>query len=341
MRTSLHHHAIRLAVSFAIAIGLVGCGDDDDATSTTPPVAAATTDPPVSTVAAATTEAVDTTTATTVRSPRRPPRSPPRPSPPPRRKLPDHPRPDDAPPAVPYTSPEGDFSVLFPGEPTALTQPQTLPDGSVVDLVLVSYQLDDLFVATARSQYPDGYVLDVPVALQGAQDQAVANIGATLISSEDITLQGRPGKQFSASLTGGGTGCSGCTSTASCSTSRSSAAPVSGRSPTPTWPRSSTRSPSRPADRRRSGRRAGPAWWRAATGSAARSPTARSAAAGRALRRGGRVEADDDQRPATVDRVVGADGEQEPVLLRRAAGDAVLGVRRGRLAERRRTARSP
>ncbi len=44
----------------------------------------------------------------------------------------------------------------------------------------------------------------MPVALQGAQDQALANVGATLVSSEDITLQGRPGKQFSATLSSGG-----------------------------------------------------------------------------------------------------------------------------------------
>jgi hypothetical protein len=202
MRTTLHPRVIRVAVSFAAAVALVGCGDDDDAASTTPSVAAATTDPPAST-AAATTAAVDTTaarsttttaasTTTTVAVTTT-------------QAAPTTPAPTTAPPAVPYTSPEGDYSVLFPGEPTALTQPQTLPDGSVVDLVLVSYVLDDVYIATARSQFPDGYVLDVPVALQGAQDQAVANTGGTLISSEDITLQGRPGKQFSASLTSGGT----------------------------------------------------------------------------------------------------------------------------------------
>ena len=73
-----------------------------------------------------------------------------------------------------------------------------------VDLVLAGYELDDGFLATARGQYPDGYVLDVPVALQGAQDQALANVGGELISSQDITLQGRPGREFSATLTSGG-----------------------------------------------------------------------------------------------------------------------------------------
>ena len=200
MRTSLHPHVIRLAVSLH---------DRDRArrlrrrrrcdASTTPPVAAATTDPPASTVAAATTEAVDTTTATTVKVTTTTAAATTT------QAAPTTPAPTTAPPAVPLHVAGGRLLGALPGRADARRRnPRPLPDGSVVDLVLVSYQLDDVFIATARSQYPDGYVLDVPVALQGAQDQAVANVGATLISSEDITLQGRPGKQFSASLTSGG-----------------------------------------------------------------------------------------------------------------------------------------
>jgi hypothetical protein len=103
-----------------------------------------------------------------------------------------------------YTSAEGDYTVTFPGQPTEQTQPQTLPDGSVIDIVLAGYQFDDRFVATARSAYPDSYVLDPAASLQGSQDQALANVGGTLIASRDITLQGRPGKEFSATITNGG-----------------------------------------------------------------------------------------------------------------------------------------
>ena len=103
-----------------------------------------------------------------------------------------------------FTSAEGDYTATFPGEPTPQTLPQALPDGSTVDIVFAGYETGDAFIATARGQYPDGYVLDVPVALQGAQDQAIANVQGTLIASQDITLQGRPGREFSASVTSGG-----------------------------------------------------------------------------------------------------------------------------------------
>ena len=47
-------------------------------------------------------------------------------------------------------------------------------------------------------------MLDVPAALQGAQDQAIANVQATLIASQDINLQGRPGREFSATVSSNG-----------------------------------------------------------------------------------------------------------------------------------------
>lgn len=106
--------------------------------------------------------------------------------------------------SVTYTSPEGDYSATFPGEPTSETQAAPLPDGTTIDLVITGFEDGGLFLATARGQYPDTYVLDVPAALQGAQDQAIANVSGTLIESRDITLQGRPGREFSAAVTSNG-----------------------------------------------------------------------------------------------------------------------------------------
>ena len=105
---------------------------------------------------------------------------------------------------VTYASPEGDFSVVFPSEPSEQTQPQQLPDGSTMDLVIVGVETDDRFMGTARGEYPEGTVLDVPVALEGAQTQAIANVNGTLIDSRDIETDGRPGREFSASLESGG-----------------------------------------------------------------------------------------------------------------------------------------
>jgi hypothetical protein len=204
MPTTLRSPTVRVAVSFAAAVALVACGgDDDDAATTTDDVevtdgaattevvetteaaettevettdAAATTEVVETTDAAETTAAPDTTSEVTT----------------------------DTAEGSPYTSAEGDYTVVFPAAPTEQTQSEPLPDGETVDLVFAGYELDDGFIATARGQYPDNYVLDVPVALQGAQDQALANVSGTLLTSQDITLQGRPGREFSATITNGG-----------------------------------------------------------------------------------------------------------------------------------------
>ncbi len=100
-----------------------------------------------------------------------------------------------------YTSPEGDFSAVFPSRPSERTQPQQLPDGSVMDLLIAAVETEELFMGTACGQYPEGTVVDVPAALQGAQDQAIANVEGTLVAGRDLELQGRPGREFTASLT--------------------------------------------------------------------------------------------------------------------------------------------
>ena len=93
---------------------------------------------------------------------------------------------------------------MFPSRPSEHTQPQQLPDGSVMDLEIAAVETEKMFISTARGQYPRGTVLDVPAALQGAQDQAIANVRGTLIASRDLELQGRPGREFAASLTANG-----------------------------------------------------------------------------------------------------------------------------------------
>jgi hypothetical protein len=70
-----------------------------------------------------------------------------------------------------------------------------------MDLSIAAVETDQLFMGTARGQYPTGTVVDVPAALQGAQDQAIADVKATLVDSRDLELQGRPGREFAASLT--------------------------------------------------------------------------------------------------------------------------------------------
>jgi hypothetical protein len=173
-----------------VAVSLSACGGDDDdggagsSTVATVGIDEDTTDStgPVDTTAA--TDAVDTTEGADGS---------------------EQTEPTDAADGVEFESAEGDYTVTFPEEPTEQTQPQTLPDGQTMDLVLVGVELDDEFVATARGVYPSDYQLDPATALQGGQDQAIANVQGTLIDSRDITLQGRPGREFSASVERGGT----------------------------------------------------------------------------------------------------------------------------------------
>lgn len=184
-----------LAMTALLAVAACG-GDDDDADPTTVPTGATTAEVTESTPASATTEPTTTEPATTEPATTEPATTEP--------AATDATAAPAAPAAVAYTSPEGDFSATFPGQPQTQTQSAPLPDGSVIDLAITGVELNGVFVATARGQYPDTYVLDVPQALQGAQDQAIANVQGTLIASQDVSLQGRPGREFSAAVTSNG-----------------------------------------------------------------------------------------------------------------------------------------
>ena len=187
----------RIALLVVAAAGLVACGDDDDSTDETteavatstaatappattgaPDTTAATTDAPATTEGAETTEAAETT-APTAQS--------------------------VAPDGVMFTSPDGDFSVLLPAEPTASSQDQSLPDGTTVQLEAWQTPLGDAGAYTvARLALPEGAVIDTAALLQSAQDQALAGVGGTLTSEQPIDLDGIPGREFSATVSQGG-----------------------------------------------------------------------------------------------------------------------------------------
>jgi hypothetical protein len=194
MRTTPPPRALRLAAVLTAAVAVFGCSDDDDASDSAPGAATSApatgtpgTTAAVATSAAQTTAPPGTEPATTAAQTTAPPAS--------------EPATTASAEGVAYTSPEGDYTAVFPSQPTEQTQPQELPDGTVMVLAIAGVETEELFVGTARGQYPDGTVLDVPAALQGAQDLAIANVGGTLVGSRELELQGRPGRQFRASLT--------------------------------------------------------------------------------------------------------------------------------------------
>ena len=184
---------LRLAAALTIAVAVVGCADDDDASDSAPrsPTSVGTAGTAGSTVAVTTTAPASAPSGSEPATTAAPASAP----------AGSEPATTAAGRGFTYTSPEGDFSAVFPSRPSERTQPQPLPDGSVMDLSIAAVETEELFVGTARGQYPKGTVVDVPAALQGAQDQAIANVEGTLVASRDLELQGRPGREFAASMT--------------------------------------------------------------------------------------------------------------------------------------------
>ena len=88
---------------------------------------------------------------------------------------------------------------MYPSEPTQNDQTVPLPDGTTLPVTFYLLDSGDVALGSAAVEYPPG----TEVSLEGARDGAVANISATLIDSEPITLQGRDGLQFSADVMNG------------------------------------------------------------------------------------------------------------------------------------------
>ena len=100
---------------------------------------------------------------------------------------------------VTFTPPAGDYSVVFPFEPTSNEQTLTLDDGSSLPITFYLTDSDRLELGTAAIVYPPGSAL----SLEGAHDGAISNISGTRTSSDPINLQGREGLQFTASVQDG------------------------------------------------------------------------------------------------------------------------------------------
>ena len=95
-----------------------------------------------------------------------------------------------------FSPPAGDYSIVFPAEPTANEQVAKLPDGSSLPFTFYVTGTADSAFGTSAFVYPQGMV----ASLEGARDGALAKISATLTWSEPITLQGRDGLQFTGSV---------------------------------------------------------------------------------------------------------------------------------------------
>ena len=101
-----------------------------------------------------------------------------------------------APSGFTFTPPAGDYSVVFPFEPTTNEQTVQLADGSSIPVTFYLTDSDRLELGTAASTYPPGST----VSLEGARDGAISNISGTQTSSDPINLQGRDGLQFTGTV---------------------------------------------------------------------------------------------------------------------------------------------
>ncbi len=103
-----------------------------------------------------------------------------------------------------FVSPEGDYAITFPGEPTSTPLPVALPTGQVTAEAFIYEDGTDAAYFTSVFEYEEGTTdADPEVVLTGARDGAVTNVNGTLVESEFVEVDGVPGVSFSFTVAGG------------------------------------------------------------------------------------------------------------------------------------------
>jgi hypothetical protein len=121
------------------------------------------------------------------------------------RILTEAPPPTEAAPAgETFTSEEGKFSVVFPGDPELSTQDVAVQD-TTSTMNIAMYATDQVAYMVAFNDYPEDMVAgnDPDTMLDGARDGAVSNVSGTLDSEERITINDFPGRYLVVSVEGG------------------------------------------------------------------------------------------------------------------------------------------
>lgn len=110
-----------------------------------------------------------------------------------------------------FSSGPGNFSVLLPGTPEEQTQSVDTPAGSIDIHMFLLDQGSSAFMV-GYSDYPESLIAqaDPMLLLDGARDGAVGNVGGTMRSERELTLNSNPGREIkfdvpdSSDLPGGG-----------------------------------------------------------------------------------------------------------------------------------------
>jgi hypothetical protein len=127
-----------------------------------------------------------------------PPPPPDTPTPPPT----DTPTPE---PARLFKSEEGGFSIVAPYALQETSQSVNTEAGTIEVHMFIAEQGQEAWLV-GYSDYPEEIVQasDPEAILAGARDGAVANVNGQLVSDTEISLDGYPGREFSASVTQNG-----------------------------------------------------------------------------------------------------------------------------------------
>jgi len=98
-----------------------------------------------------------------------------------------------------FSSPEGRFSVDFPGTPQQAKQPMQTKVGTLVARIAMLSSSNNLFYGVLYLDYPKATLekYSADDLLEGSRESAVKRVkGGRLVGEEKISLAGNPGRQF-------------------------------------------------------------------------------------------------------------------------------------------------
>src|SRR4030042_4579780 len=100
-----------------------------------------------------------------------------------------------------FSSANGKFSVMMPGEPQEQHETVKTAVGPV-DLYMHILDVGTSAYIVGYSDYPEDLIKnsEVNILLEGARNGAISNIRGTLVNEKDISIAGNPGKEFNFSV---------------------------------------------------------------------------------------------------------------------------------------------
>ena len=103
-----------------------------------------------------------------------------------------------------FISPQGDFSIAFPGSHNETKKTMRTQAGNI-DIKMLIHESGSITYMAAFSEYPSGLSESVTTdkILDGARDGGVANVRGKLLDEMQIDLNGHPGREIKVAAAGG------------------------------------------------------------------------------------------------------------------------------------------